>query len=58
MQTSDNYQLTPDERRPEIATWRVGVDDSAIHVEDLVLVRLRQTSPRYWVPEVDVLRIL
>lgn len=42
---------------PEPDTWRVGADDpSAIHVEDLVLIRLRQVSKGSWVPEVEFVR--
>ena len=41
---------------PETDTqWRVGVDDpSAIQVEDLVLIRLKQISKGSWVPEIDI----
>ena len=42
---------------PETDTWRVGMDDpSAIQVEDLVLIRLRQISTGSWVPEIDVFK--
>ena len=42
---------------PETDTWRVGADDpSVIHIEDLVLVRLRQVSKGSWVPEIDFVR--
>ena len=37
--------------------WRVAVDDpAAIHIEDLILVQLRQVSVGSWVPEIDVIR--
>ena len=35
--------------------WRVGSDGDAIHLGDLVLVRLRQVGKGTWVPELDLL---
>ena len=37
--------------------WRVAVDDpAAIHVEDLILVQLKQVSQGSWIPEIYVSR--
>ena len=37
--------------------WRLGVDEpGTIHVEDMVLVQLKQVSLGCWVPVIDVLR--
>jgi hypothetical protein len=39
----------------EIPLWRVGVEDqNAIHLEDLVLLRLKQAAKGTWVPELDL----
>ena len=36
--------------------WRVAVDDPArIHLEDLILVRLRQLNHEVWVPDIEVI---